>query len=323
MTAPDPRIGPDAPRAGDPRATPGEDGGHTTLRFPGGRLGPADWTALAGLAAAHGGEIHLAPRGVVRIPGAVGPAPDPGLPPSASAGAAPGILASPLAGRLPGRADLGELPEELGSALAGLEDLATLAESVLFGLDDGSGDVLAHGPDLAAVAVPGTQKVRLHVAGRDSGLRSPIADAVSVLVGAAAALLRSGHGRRPVPVSGEVHDLVVVALADHPRTTRTTGPDAPAAPSTAVEVPPVGWIDTADGLVTLLAVMPDGVVPARLAEFLGAIERPSTISADRVIGLHRLTEGMAEQVVRVLAPMGMVFDAASPWVRLTASPGSA
>lgn len=85
----------------------------------------------------------------------------------------------------------------------------------------------------------------------------------------------------------------------------------------------MGWIDTADGLVTLLAVMPDGVVPARLAEFLGAIERPSTISADRVIGLHRLTEGMAEQVVRVLAPMGMVFDAASPWVRLTASPGSA
>ena len=48
--------------------------------------------------------------------------------------------------------------------------------------------------------------------------------------------------------------------------------------------------------------------------FSAAIERPSTISADRVIGIHGLTEGMAEQVVRVLAPMGMVFDAESPWV---------
>lgn len=61
-------------------------------------------------------------------------------------------------------------------------------------------------------------------------------------------------------------------------------------------------------------MVPHGVVPARLAEFLGAIERPSTISAGRVIGLHELTEGMAEQVVRVLAPMGMVFDVESPWV---------
>lgn len=75
----------------------------------------------------------------------------------------------------------------------------------------------------------------------------------------------------------------------------------------------MGWVDTADGLVTLLAVVADGVVPARLAEFLGAIERPSTISADRVIGVHGLTEGMAEQVVRVLAPMGMIFDATSRW----------
>ena len=79
-------------------------------------------------------------------------------------------------------------------------------------------------------------------------------------------------------------------------------------------MPRVGWIDTADGLVSLLAVVPDGVVPARLAEFLGAVERPSTVSADRVIGLHELTEPMAEQVVRVLAPMGMIFDAESPWV---------
>jgi precorrin-3B synthase len=106
-------------------------------------------------------------------------------------------------------------------------------------------------------------------------------------------------------------DLVVVALGTHPRTAPR---DRSATATTAVEVPRVGWVDTADGLVSLLAVVPHAVVPARLAEFLGAVERPGTVSADRVIGLHGLTESMAEQVVRVLAPMGMVFDDASPWV---------
>src|SRR5699024_11272943 len=115
------------------------------------------------------------------------------------------------------------------------------------------------------------------------------------------------------------HVLGVDPLAAHPDSAPGPHGTAPG-PETGVG-PRVGWIDTADGLVTLLGVVPFGVVSARLAEFLGAVDRPSTISADRVIGLHGLTEGMAEQVVRVLAPMGMVFDAASPWVGGTAGPG--
>ena len=143
-----------------------------------------------------------------------------------------------------------------------------------------------------------------------------MADVATVLVEAAAALGASADRSGGVGVGGGVDDDVVVVLSNHPRTspapTGDSGTDRSDIP-TSVEVPTVGWVDTTDGLVTLLAVVADGVVPARLAEFLGAIDRPSTISADRVIGVHGLTEGMAEQVVRVLAPMGMIFDATSTW----------
>ncbi|MFD2393771.1 hypothetical protein ACFSSF_08060 [Dietzia aerolata] len=162
----------------------------------------------------------------------------------------------------------------------------------------------------------GALHLRLHVRGRDTGLRTSMADVATVLVEAAAALGASADRSDGVAGGGGVDDDVVVVLSNHPRTspapTGDSGTDRSDIP-TSVEVPTVGWVDTTDGLVTLLAVVADGVVPARLAEFLGAIERPSTISADRVIGVHGLTEGMAEQVVRVLAPMGMIFDATSTW----------
>lgn len=328
---------------GTVRVHPASDGGLARLRFPGGRLRPTDWTALAQIATDHGGDLHLTSRGNVQVRGVRDEAllrdrvEAAGLLPSIAHDRVRNILASPMAGRLSGHHDLGELPELLDAALVARQDLATLSGRFLFGFDDSSGDVLAHSPDLAAVAGGGI--VSLHVRGRDTGLRTTMADAATVLVDAAASFISGTERQWRVPASGELHDLVVVALGDHPLTTgspATTGTtsttgnfsttDTPTiplghAPSTAVEVPPVGWVDTDDGLVSLLAVVPFGVVPARLAEFLGAIERPSTISAERVIGLHGLTEGMAEQVVRVLAPMGMIFDAASPWVEVTACTG--
>lgn len=323
MTAHDFPTGSDDRRTGTP-ATSGEADDQTRLRFPGGRLGPADWTALARLSAEHSSDLRLVARGAVHVRGVQDLTRFSqhveafGLVARVAHPSAGTILASPLAGRLPGRTDLGELPERLATALAEYEGPAALAGHIVFGFDDGSGDVLAHGPDLAAVARPGEGLARIHVSGRDTGLETPLADTVSVLVDAAVSVVRSADRPARVPASGEVHDLVVVTLSEHPLTTRadalrtdTTPADTTA---TAVQAPPVGWVDTIDGLVTLLAVVPEGVVPARLAEFLGAIERPSTISADHVIGLHGLTEHMAEQVVRVLAPMGMVFDAASPWV---------
>ena len=299
------------------------------LRFPGGRLRPDHWTALAALAAAHRGDIRLTPRGGVRVVGqgaetitvAEHDVAAAGLPEGAVHSRARDIIASPMAGRLDGHHDLADLPDRLGAALLGHAGVDAVDGQVLFGVDDGSGDVLSRSPDLAVVADGTGTGLRVHVAGRDVSVRVPVADAATVLVDVAVRFAGSAGAVR-VPGSGALHQLVVDVLGAHPLT--TPAPDAasgadrtggsPAGSATPVEVPRVGWVDTADGLVSLLAVVADGVVPPRLAEFLGAVERPSTISADRVIGLHELTEGMAEQVVRVLAPMGMIFDAESPWV---------
>ncbi|UVE95412.1 precorrin-3B synthase [Dietzia sp. B32] len=294
-----------------------------TLRFPGGRLRHDHWTALASLAAGHRGGVQLTARGGARI---VGADRDPvevatrdleaaGLPAGLAHPRARDIIASPMAGRLGGHHDVGDLPRRLEAALLARDEADALHGQMLFGVDDGSGDVLAHSPDLAVV-VDGTDgSARVHVAGRAVPYRVAVSDAATVLIDAAVRLTGSAGPTR-VPGSGSLHRLVVDALGTHPAAVTAPGPAADAATTgstTGVVTPRVGWIDTADGLVSLLAVVPDGVVPARLAEFLGAVERPTTISADRVIGLHELTEPMAEQVVRVLAPMGMIFDAESPW----------
>ncbi|MDV8000190.1 hypothetical protein [Rhodococcus sp. IEGM 1408] len=312
-------------------------------RFPGGRVDPADWTTLAGVAADHRGEVQLTPGGGVLIRRADGMSV--GRSELVAAGLAsriaddrlPRILASPLAGRVGGHHDLADLPERLHAELvvrldSAMIDSATLAGGLVVGFDAGSGDVLAHSPDLAVVARNGDE-VRVHVSGRDTSVELRMADAVTVLADVTVDLVRAGNVGSGRQGSREVHDLVVVALGAHPLaspvgstagpvTAATAGPvtaglttaaSTPTKLTTAVEVPRVGWVDTDDGLVSLLSVVPDGIVSARLAEFLGAVDRPGTISADRVIGLHALTEAMAEQVVRVLAPMGMIYDAASPW----------
>ncbi|MGU3583526.1 precorrin-3B synthase, partial [Rhodococcus sp. C26F] len=79
--------------------------------------------------------------------------------------------------------------------------------------------------------------------------------------------------------------------------------------------PPIGWLDQPDGAVTLAGGLPGGILPARLAEFLAAVERPVIVTPWRSVLLCDLDEWTAEQVVRVLAPMGLIFDADSPHLR--------
>lgn len=303
----------------------------TAAHFPGGRMTPGDWSTLAGVAARHGGEVVLTPRGGIRVRRAGGDTVPrdrlvaEGLPRRIGDHRLPRILASPMAGRIDGHHDLADLPERLDAELAarlgdagpaGATDPAPSGARLLIGLDAGAGDVLAHTPDLAAVAGGAGDALRVHAAGRDTAVGIGAADAAAVLADVTAELARRLDDRPGVPDSGDLHDLVVVILDGHPLTVAV---GSPAPLTTPAEIPRVGWIDSADGLVSLLAVVADGVVPARLAEFLGAVDRPSTVSPDRVIGLHGLTEGMAEQVVRVLAPMGMIFDATSPWADPTRS----
>jgi precorrin-3B synthase len=85
---------------------------------------------------------------------------------------------------------------------------------------------------------------------------------------------------------------------------------------------PVGWINQEDGRVTLGAAVPLGVLPASVAEYLAAIEAPLVVTPWRSVLVCDLDEAVADTALRVLAPLGLVFDENSPWLNVSACIGS-
>ncbi len=63
-------------------------------------------------------------------------------------------------------------------------------------------------------------------------------------------------------------------------------------------------------------------MPARTAEFLAAIEAPLTVTPWRSVLVFDLDDGVADAALRVLAPLGLVFDENSPWLSVSACTGS-
>ena len=57
-----------------------------------------------------------------------------------------------------------------------------------------------------------------------------------------------------------------------------------------------------------------GRAAGRVAEFLAAIDAPMVITPWRSVLVCDLDEGVADTALRVLAPMGLVFDENSPWL---------
>ena len=51
------------------------------------------------------------------------------------------------------------------------------------------------------------------------------------------------------------------------------------------------------------------------------MERPIIVTPWRTLLICDLDESVAETVVRVLAPMGLIFDDQSPWLRVSACAG--
>jgi precorrin-3B synthase len=68
--------------------------------------------------------------------------------------------------------------------------------------------------------------------------------------------------------------------------------------------------------------VPLGVLSARVAEYLAAIEAPLVITPWRSVLVCDLDEAVAETALRVLAPSGLVFDENSPWLGISACVGS-
>lgn len=297
------------------------DGGLARVRLPGGRLTPDAMVQLAHAASELGdGKLELTSRANVQFRGiADGDAlaerlASAGLLPSATHERVRNILASPLSGRVGGLADVRALVRRLDESLCSRDTLAELPGRTQFALDDGRGDVTALQPDFGVQAIT-PEEFALILAGADTGVRIDAEDVVDVLLDAAQVFvdLRDTQWRLSELSDGPALVLDQLGLgAGEPRELDSSGADEA----------PIGWMTQDDGRVALGGVLAMGVLDARLGEFLAAIERPLVVTPWRGIVVCDLDEGAADTVVRVLAPMGLIFDASSPWAQVSACTGS-
>ncbi|MUL82520.1 MULTISPECIES: precorrin-3B synthase [unclassified Mycolicibacterium] len=294
------------------------DGALVRIRLPGGMITSAQIAALAEIAEQFGSPaMELTSRGNVQIRAvtdtdAVAAAlTEAGLLPSPTHERARNIVASPLSGRSGGVIDIRPLVTDLDRAIQADPALAGLPGRFWFSLDDGRGDVSGIDAD-AGVHARDDGTCALLLAGRDTGVRLDTGDAVATLIEVA---------RRFVAVRGKAWRITELddhsALLDGLTATAPTGATWPP----TVE-PPVGWIEQRDAHVTLGAGLPLGVLQARVAHFLAAIEAPLVITPWRSVLVCDVPESAADASVRVLAPLGLVFDENSPWLRVSACTGT-
>ncbi|WP_206488612.1 precorrin-3B synthase [Rhodococcus sp. KRD162] len=299
---------------------PAADGPLARIRLPGGVLLPRQIQMLAQAAAELGdGTLELTSRGNIQVRAVSDPdalasrVAESGLLPSESHERVRNILASPLSGRVDGITDVRALVGELDEGICAADELAELPGRVLFAIDDGRGDMCGLEPDFGVYA-QADGSYALLLAGLDSGVRIGRGAVVSTLLDCAAAFveLRRSEWRLAELDGGADRVIERLGLDAGPVLTLP----AP------VEVPPIGWLDQVDGRVALAAGLANGILDARLAEFLAAIDRPLIVTPWRSLIVCDLDEEPAEQVVRVLAPMGLIFDEASPWIRVSSCTGS-
>lgn len=299
------------------------DGALMRVRLPGGVISATGLETLAHLAAdCGGGALELTSRGSLQIRGIT----DPGRVADALAGAGllpspthervRNIVSSPLSGRSGGLADVRGWVGDLDRALQQDPALAALPGRFWFSIDDGRGDVSGLHADVGVQC--GDTGVALLLAGADTGIRLSADDAVHTMV-EIAKRFQAVRGKRWRVTelddpSALIGDLTVTVPDPADRYPHHTGR------------PPVGWIpqplDPVANRVALGAAVPLGVLPARTAEFLAAIEAPIVVTPWRSILVCDLTEEVADTSLRVLAPLGLVFDENSPWLTVSACTGS-
>ncbi|PTR27516.1 precorrin-3B synthase [Rhodococcus sp. OK519] len=315
---PSPRSGPDK-CPGALQVHQAADGPLARVRLPGGVITSPQLQALAAAAQEIGnGEIELTSRGNVQLRSVTDPdefarrIAEVGLLPSTTHERVRNILASPLSGRIGGFADVRGLVADLDRALCDDPALADLPGRTLFTLDDGTGDISGLGGDFG-IHGQGDERFALVLAGEDTGARVAGADAVGALLAAARTFAEiRGEAWRLNEVPGGTEQVLERLGLEYGDPVQLPG---------AVERGPIGWLDQPDGRVTLAAGLAFGTLPARVAEFLAAVDKPILVTPWRSILLPDLEEWAAEQVVRVLAPMGLIFDENSPYLQVSACAG--
>jgi precorrin-3B synthase len=289
------------------------DGALVRVRLPGGMITAAQLGALAGLSSGLGsGTLELTARGNVQLRGITDVAAvaeaiaGAGLLPSATHERVRNIVASPLSGRAGGKADVRAWVGELDAAIRAEPALAELGGRFWFGIDDGRADVSGLGADVGVHVFE--DGIALLVTGRDTGVRLPVDRVVKTLIELAVRFVRvRGSAWR----ASELADLNVLVPGIR------LGEGFP-----PVTKAPVGWIAQRDGRVALGAAMPLGVLPARVAEYLAAIQAPLVVTPWRSVLVCDLSEEVADVALRVLAPLGLIFDESSPWLNVSACTGS-
>lgn len=196
------------------------DGFLARIRIPGGRVSPAQLRALAALASELGdGHLSLTSRGNVQLRG-LGSACGQsladglyaaGLLPSLTHDRVRNVVASPLGG-LTGHPATDDVLAEFDEALLDDDGLVRLSGRFLFGIDNGTGDVLSLHPDVA-VALEGRDVARLAIGGSLTAVTAPVDLAADLLIGAAHRFLalRAEHG---APTAWRVADLPEAALVE-------------------------------------------------------------------------------------------------------------
>jgi precorrin-3B synthase len=296
---------------------PAADGALARVRLPGGMITAPQLEALA-LAATQWASpaMELTSRGNIQIRAVTDISAvaqvlaSSGLLPSDTHERVRNIVASPLSGRVGPYADIRAMVAELDHGIRAQAALAALPGRFLFGIDDGRGDVSGLAAD-AGIQIDGDSAALL-LAGRDTGIRLSFPDAIPSLLTVAGRFVESRG------TCWRISEL------DDP-TALLSGFEVTAEPvATAVPVTrgPIGWIAQDDGRVALGAAVPLGVLNARVAEYLAAINAPMAITPWRSVLVFDLEEGVADVALRVLAPMGLVFDENSPWLSVSACTGS-
>lgn len=269
------------------------DGALARIRLPGGMITAAQLATLASVASDFGSAtLELTARGNVQLRGirdvaavadAVAKA---GLLPSATHERVRNIVASPLSGRAGGLADVRAWVGELDAAIRAEPRLAELGGRFWFGLDDGRADVSGLGADVGVQVFP--DGPRLLLTGRDTGVR--VADVAETLIEVALRFVKIRETAWRVTELADIGELQSgVELGPSVRPVTKT---------------PVGWIPQDDSRVTLGAAVPLGVLPARVAECLAAIEAPLVITPWRSVLICDLDDATADAALRVLAPAG-------------------
>ena len=309
------------PRDRDTDACPGAlqvhqaaDGAMARIRLPGGMITAAQLAALADVSSRLGsGTLELTARGNVQVRGitdvaAVGEAiAAAGLLPSATHERVRNIVASPLSGRVGGGVDVRGWVGELDAAICAEPGLAELGGRFWFSLDDGRADVSGLGADAGVHWFD--DGCALLLAGQDTGVRLSIDDVAGTLVDVAMRFLEIRGKAWRVSELDDLRGLVPGA--------ELNGASLPASHRGT------GRLDTSDRRPHHAGRR--GSAGCAAGPRRGVPGRDRGPAGDHAVAIGagvRPQDEVADAALRVLAPLGLVFDENSPWLTVSACTGS-